>query len=59
MSRGSAKPDRAKHKKMSVLKHNMRPGFTGVENELYYDPKCMMLLVTTKFRKLITTPSAS
>jgi NAD(P) transhydrogenase subunit beta len=26
-----------------VLKRSMRPGFAGVENELYYNPKCMML----------------
>jgi NAD(P) transhydrogenase subunit beta len=26
-----------------VLKRSMRPGFAGVDNELYYDPKCMML----------------
>jgi NAD(P) transhydrogenase subunit beta len=26
-----------------VLKRSTRPGFAGVDNELYYDPKCMML----------------
>jgi NAD(P) transhydrogenase subunit beta len=26
-----------------VLKRSMRPGFAGVDNELYFDPKCMML----------------
>jgi len=26
-----------------VLKRSMRPGFAGVDNELYYNPKCMML----------------
>jgi H+-translocating NAD(P) transhydrogenase subunit beta len=26
-----------------VMKRSMRPGFAGVDNELYYDPKCMML----------------
>ena len=26
-----------------MLKRSMRPGFAGVDNELYYDPKCMML----------------
>ncbi len=26
-----------------VLKRSMRPGFAGVDNELYYDPKCMMM----------------
>ncbi len=33
--------DRAKS--IIVLKRSMRPGFAGVDNELYYDPKCMML----------------
>jgi NAD(P) transhydrogenase subunit beta len=33
--------DRAKS--VIVLKRSMRPGFAGVDNELYYDPKCMML----------------
>jgi len=26
-----------------VLKRSMRPGFAGVDNELYYNPRCMML----------------
>jgi NAD(P) transhydrogenase subunit beta len=30
-------------KSIIVLKRSMRPGFAGVDNELYYDPKCMML----------------
>ena len=33
--------DRAKA--IIVLKRSMRPGFAGVDNDLYYDPKCMML----------------
>src|SRR5207302_10704242 len=33
--------DRAKP--IIVLKRSMRPGFAGVDNDLYYDPKCMML----------------
>jgi NAD(P) transhydrogenase subunit beta len=33
--------DRAKS--IIVLKRSLRPGFAGVDNELYYDPKCMML----------------
>jgi H+-translocating NAD(P) transhydrogenase subunit beta len=38
--------DRAKS--VVVLKRSMRPGFAGVDNELYYDPKCMMLFGDAK-----------
>jgi H+-translocating NAD(P) transhydrogenase subunit beta len=38
--------DRAKS--IIVLKRSLRPGFAGVENELYYDPKCMMLFGDAK-----------
>jgi NAD(P) transhydrogenase subunit beta len=31
-----------------VLKRSMRPGFAGIDNELYYDPKCMMLFGDAK-----------
>jgi H+-translocating NAD(P) transhydrogenase subunit beta len=31
-----------------VLKRSMRPGFAGVENDLYYNPKCMMLFGDAK-----------
>jgi NAD(P) transhydrogenase subunit beta len=31
-----------------VLKRSMRPGFAGVDNELYNDPKCMMLFGDAK-----------
>ncbi|MBI2361013.1 MAG: NAD(P)(+) transhydrogenase (Re/Si-specific) subunit beta [Deltaproteobacteria bacterium] len=38
--------DRAKS--VIVLKRSLRPGFSGVDNELYYDPKCMMLFGDAK-----------
>jgi NAD(P) transhydrogenase subunit beta len=38
--------DRAKS--IIVLKRSMRPGFSGEDNELYYDQKCMMLFGDAK-----------
>jgi NAD(P) transhydrogenase subunit beta len=38
--------DRAKG--IIVLKRSLRPGFAGVDNELYYNPKCMMLFGDAK-----------
>jgi NAD(P) transhydrogenase subunit beta len=38
--------DRAKS--IVVLKRSLRPGFSGVDNELYYNPKCMMLFGDAK-----------
>jgi H+-translocating NAD(P) transhydrogenase subunit beta len=38
--------DRAKS--VVVLKRTMNPGFSGVDNDLYYDPKCMMLFGDAK-----------
>jgi len=38
--------DRAKS--VIVLKRSLRPGFAGVDNDLYYDPKCMMLFGDAK-----------
>jgi H+-translocating NAD(P) transhydrogenase subunit beta len=35
-------------KAIIVLKRSMRPGFAGVDNDLYYDPKCMMLFGDAK-----------
>jgi H+-translocating NAD(P) transhydrogenase subunit beta len=31
-----------------VMKRSMRPGFAGIDNELYYNPKCMMLFGDAK-----------
>jgi NAD(P) transhydrogenase subunit beta len=33
--------DRAKH--IIIIKRSLKPGFAGIDNELYYDPKNMML----------------
>ena len=43
-------------KAIVVLKRSMRPGFAGVDNELYYNPKCMMMFGDAKdsLGKLIT-----
>jgi proton-translocating NAD(P)+ transhydrogenase subunit beta len=38
--------DRAKS--VVVLKRSLRPGFSGVDNDLYFDPKCMMLFGDAK-----------
>lgn len=35
-------------KSVIVLKRSMRPGFAGVDNDLYYDEKCMMLFGDAK-----------
>jgi NAD(P) transhydrogenase subunit beta len=46
--------DRAKS--IIVLKRSMRPGFAGVDNDLYYNERCMMLFGDAKdsITKLIT-----
>jgi NAD(P) transhydrogenase subunit beta len=38
--------DKAKH--IVILKRSMKPGFAGIENELFYDPKAMMLFGDAK-----------
>jgi NAD(P) transhydrogenase subunit beta len=35
-------------KAIVVLKRSMNPGFAGIENELFYDPKCSMLFGDAK-----------
>ncbi len=35
-------------KAIVVLKRSLRPGFAGVDNDLYYNPKCMMLFGDAK-----------
>jgi NAD(P) transhydrogenase subunit beta len=35
-------------KSIVVLKRSLRPGFAGVDNDLYYNPKCMMLFGDAK-----------
>jgi NAD(P) transhydrogenase subunit beta len=35
-------------KSIIVMKRSMRPGFAGVDNDLYYNPKCMMLFGDAK-----------
>jgi NAD(P) transhydrogenase subunit beta len=38
--------DKAKH--VIIMKRSMKPGFAGIENELFYDPKAMMLFGDAK-----------
>jgi NAD(P) transhydrogenase subunit beta len=38
--------DKAKH--IVILKRSMKPGFAGIENELFYDDKAMMLFGDAK-----------
>jgi NAD(P) transhydrogenase subunit beta len=47
--------DKSKH--ILILKRSMRAGFAGIENELFYDPKTMMLFGDAKdsVQKLLTT----
>jgi NAD(P) transhydrogenase subunit beta len=37
-----------KARTVMVIKRSMNPGFAGIENELYYDPKCLMLFGDAK-----------
>ena len=38
--------DKSKH--VVIMKRSMKPGFAGIENELFYDPKTMMLFGDAK-----------
>jgi len=38
--------DKARH--VIVIKRGMNPGFAGIENELYYEPRCSMLFGDAK-----------
>jgi NAD(P) transhydrogenase subunit beta len=38
--------DKAKH--IIIVKRSLKPGFAGIDNELYYDPKTMMLFGDAK-----------
>ena len=43
-----ADPQRQRGQSVIVLKRSMNPGFAGIENELYYDPKTAMLFGDAK-----------
>ena len=44
-----------------VLKRSMNPGFAGIENALFYDPKCSLLFgdAKTSLTKLIAEVKAA
>jgi proton-translocating NAD(P)+ transhydrogenase subunit beta len=50
--------DKSKH--IVIMKRSMKPGFAGIENELFYDPKAMMLFGDAKasVNKLIAAVKA-
>ena len=56
-----ADPRRRQGASIVVLKRSMRPGFAGIDNELYLDPKTTMLFGDAKesVLKLITAVKAS
>ena len=51
--------DEAEH--IVFLKRSMRPGFAGIDNELLYDPKTIMLFGDAKdsLQKLVTAVAAA
>jgi len=48
-------------KSVIVMKRSMNPGFSGIENELFYDPKCALLFGDAKssLTKLVTAVKAA
>ena len=38
--------DKARH--VVIIKRSLKPGFAGIDNDLYYDPKTMMLFGDAK-----------
>ena len=48
-------------KSIIVMKRSMNPGFAGIENELFYDPKCSLLFGDAKasLTKLVNAIKAS
>jgi len=48
-------------KSVIVLKRSMNPGFAGIENELFYDPKCALLFGDAKssLSKLVSAIKAA
>jgi NAD(P) transhydrogenase subunit beta len=48
-------------KSIIVMKRSMNPGFAGIENELFYDPKCALLFGDAKasLTKLVNAIKAS
>jgi len=43
-----AVPDVGKAQNVKVIKRSMSPGFAGIDNELYYMPKTLMLFGDAK-----------
>jgi NAD(P) transhydrogenase subunit beta len=51
--------DQAQH--IIVMKRSMNPGFAGIENALFYDPKCALLFGDAKasLTKLVSAVKAA
>ena len=48
-------------RRLIVLKRSMNPGFAGIENDLFYDPKCTVLFGDAKssLTKLVAAVKAA